>query len=344
MTDPSTSASSARPAVPAGVATGIGSLPGTDPRAATAMVTEELPDFPHLVELPDRGPGADLIGRTAAALVELHVDLQPAGWRLVDRPGRDERRGLAWLGEDIDALSELTAGWGGWVKVSFAGPWTLAAELDLPRGHKALRDAGAVRDLADSLAETLRERLSELRGRLGRTGVVVQLDEPMLPRVLAGQVATPSGLSRLPAVEAGLARERLATVLGAAHEAGSPVVLHCCAAAAPVQVMAGAGADAVAVDLAVLAEARLDELAEAMDGGVRLLAGAVPTGGPYDAAAAAAAVNRLGRRLSLPSDLLRAAVTVSPACGLAGRSQAQVLAAYRAASEAARRLNEQDSP
>ena len=82
---------SCRPAP--GWATGVGSLPGTDPREAAAVVAGELPDLPHLPELPGRGPGADMVGRTAArCCVDLHVDLQPSGWRLVDRPGMDERR------------------------------------------------------------------------------------------------------------------------------------------------------------------------------------------------------------------------------------------------------------
>ena len=57
-------------------ATGIGSLPGEDMDAALALVFTELPDLPHLPELPARGPGADMIGRTASALVDLHVDLR----------------------------------------------------------------------------------------------------------------------------------------------------------------------------------------------------------------------------------------------------------------------------
>ena len=43
-----------------GVATGIGSMPGTDPMEAARIVVGELPDFPHLAELPARGPGADI--------------------------------------------------------------------------------------------------------------------------------------------------------------------------------------------------------------------------------------------------------------------------------------------
>ena len=44
--------------------------------------------FAHLPELPGRAPGADLIGRSAALLVDVAVDLTPAGWRLRPAPGR----------------------------------------------------------------------------------------------------------------------------------------------------------------------------------------------------------------------------------------------------------------
>src|SRR3954447_3517315 len=75
-----------------GPASGVGSLPGSDPAEALRLVVGELPEVPHLPELPGRGPGADLIGRSAALLVDLAVDLTPAGWRLVPRPGLDLRR------------------------------------------------------------------------------------------------------------------------------------------------------------------------------------------------------------------------------------------------------------
>ena len=51
----------------AGGSTGVGSMPGTDPHEAAAVVAGEVPDLPHLVELPGRGPGADLVGRTRAS-------------------------------------------------------------------------------------------------------------------------------------------------------------------------------------------------------------------------------------------------------------------------------------
>jgi hypothetical protein len=77
--------------VPAwGPASGVGSLPGADPAEALRTVVGELPGFAHLPELPGRGPGADLLGRSAALLVDLSVDLTPAGWRLVPRAGIDQ--------------------------------------------------------------------------------------------------------------------------------------------------------------------------------------------------------------------------------------------------------------
>ena len=65
---------------------------GTDPVEALRLVAGELPELAHLPELPGRGAGADIIGRTPALLVDISVDLSPAGWRLSPRPGVDQRR------------------------------------------------------------------------------------------------------------------------------------------------------------------------------------------------------------------------------------------------------------
>ena len=85
-----------------GPATGIGSLPAGDAREAAKTVTGtfQWPEtgMAHLPELPARGPGADMIGRTAGMLVELYARVEPSGWRLGDRPGRDTKRARSWLG------------------------------------------------------------------------------------------------------------------------------------------------------------------------------------------------------------------------------------------------------
>src|SRR5690606_37023698 len=119
----------------------------------------------HLPELPNRGMGADMVGRAAAMLVDLHVDLQPSGWRLVDRRGADERRARSMLNADLDALEVAGYGYEGPLKVQVAGPLTLAATIELNRGDRAVADHGARRDLADSLAEGVREHLADLSRR-----------------------------------------------------------------------------------------------------------------------------------------------------------------------------------
>ena len=96
--------------------------------------------------------------------MDLPVDLQPHGWRLVDSPGRDQRRAASWLRSDLDALAEAFDGYAGPLKVQVAGPWTLAASLWLPRGERALTDPGARREVVESLAAGVGDHLTAVRG------------------------------------------------------------------------------------------------------------------------------------------------------------------------------------
>ena len=57
-------------------------MPGTDPLETMRLIFGEVPGLPFLAELPGRGPGADLTGRTAALLVELPAETTSHGWRL----------------------------------------------------------------------------------------------------------------------------------------------------------------------------------------------------------------------------------------------------------------------
>lgn len=86
-------------------------MPGEDARETARTVTGEVGDFPFLPELPGRGPGADMVGRSVGMLVDVYAHLQPSGWRTADRPGMDTRRARSWLGEDLDALEEFTQGY-----------------------------------------------------------------------------------------------------------------------------------------------------------------------------------------------------------------------------------------
>ncbi|POX53640.1 methionine synthase [Streptomyces sp. Ru72] len=303
-----------------GAATGVGSMPGGDAREAAKTVTGSFEDFPFLAELPARGPGADMIGRTAGMLVDLYARVEPSGWRFGDRPGRDTRRARAWLGEDLDALEEFTQEYEGALKVQAVGPWTLAAALELKNGEAALSDPGACRDLAGSLAEGLRIHLDEVRRRVPGARLVLQLDEPSLTAVLRGRVRTASGYRTHRAVDRQIVEATLREVIGV-HTDG-PVVVHSCAPDVPFALLRRAGADGVSFDFSLLTERDDEAIGEAVEGGTRLLAGVVPSvDGPLsDPAGSVMGVRTLWRRLGLNPGLLAEAVTVTPTCGLAGAS------------------------
>ncbi|MGH8824536.1 MAG: methionine synthase [Jiangellaceae bacterium] len=319
-----------------GVATGVGSLPFHDRDEAAKVVVGELPDFVHLPELPERGAGADMVGRTAAMLVDLHVDLQPSGWRLVDRRGRDERRAVEMLRADVDAMEIAAHGYEGPLKVQVTGPLTLAAALDRSRGDRVLADHGAHRDLAHSLAEGLAAHVAEVARRVPGAKVVAQIDEPGLPAVLAGAIPTSSGFGRLRTVQAAEAESLLAIVIAAA---GEWPVLHCCAGDAPVALARRAGAVAVSLDVGRLDDTVVDELAPTVDAGLMLWPGIVPVVVPVSAPAdreLAERVERLCRRLDQDPAHLSAGLVVTPACGLAGADPGWARRAYALARATAR--------
>ncbi|MCQ4206717.1 methionine synthase [Streptomyces longispororuber] len=320
-----------------GPATGIGSMPGGDAREAAKTVTGSFEDFPFLAELPARGPGADMIGRTAGLLVDLYARVEPSGWRIGDRPGRDTKRAKSWLGEDLDALEEFTQGYEGPLKVQAVGPWTLAAALELRNGEVALSDPGACRDLAGSLAEGLRAHLADVRRRVPGARLVLQLDEPSLIAVLRGQIKSASGYRTHRAVDRQLVESALRDVIDV-HD--GPTVVHSCAPDVPFALLRRSGADAVSFDLALLTERDEESIGEAVEAGTKLFAGVVPgVDAPLsDPAGSVMGVRTLWRRLGLNPGSLADAVVVTPSCGLAGASPAYARAALAHCARAARSL------
>ncbi len=323
-------------------ATGVGSMPGTDVREATRVVLGELPELPHLPELPARGVGADLTGRAVGLLVDLHAEVQPSGWRVSAAAGRDERRAVALLGEDLDVLEELLGDHRGTVKLQVAGPWTLAATLELRHGDKALADPGACRDLAHSLAEGVAAHVRDVSRRLPGAQLVVQLDEPALPGALSGSVPTASGFGRLRAVDG----EQVVAGLRAVIEAlptDVVTVVHCCAGEVPVGLLVRAGARALSVDLTLVGHAQTDALGEAVEGGVQLVLGVVDPrsepAGLSDPTATVAPVRALWRRLGFPAERI-GEVVLTPTCGLAGASPAGARHVLGVVGAAAQRLAE----
>ncbi len=325
-------------------ASGVGSWPGERPREAVRAVRDLLGEgIPHLPELPARGIGADMVGRTGALLEGLHVETQPYGWRFVDRPGRDEGRAHALLREDLDELAEAYDGWSGPLKVQVTGPWTLAASIELTRGERATSDAGARRDIAASLAEGLAAHLADVHRLVPDARLLVQLDEPALPAVLGGRLPTQSGYGNLRAVGRSEVRDGLRTVLEVIGEREG--LVHCCAADAPVSLLRESGAGAISLDTSLLGPSGWEQVAEAMDVGVTLWAGAVPTVGSDPTPGTAdwrAARDRLlaaWHRVGL-ADADLDHLVVTPACGLAGASPSSAVATTRATTDLAAALTD----
>ncbi|WP_030857377.1 methionine synthase [Streptomyces sp. NRRL F-2747] len=318
-------------------ATGVGSLPGGDAREAAKTATGSFEDFPYLPELPARGPGADMIGRSLGLLVDMYAHVEPSGWRISDRPGRDAKRARSWLGEDLDALEEFTQGYTGKLKVQAVGPWTLATALELHGGEAVLQDAGACRDLAGSLAEGLRDHLADVRKRIPGAEIVLQLDEPSLTAVLLGRVRSASKYRTYRAVDRQVVEGTLRELF-AVHD--GEVVVHSCAPEVPFGLLRRAGATGVSFDFSLLTEREDDAIGEAVEGGTKLFAGVVPgTDAPLsDPAGSVMGVRKLWRRLGLAPGTLAESVVVTPACGLAGASPAYARAVQAHCVRAARSL------
>ena len=307
-------------------ATGIGSLPGDDAAAyaqAVRRVFELVPDLPFLPELPARGVQAGMTGR-ALAMIELGADLQPAGWRLTDGAGADQRRARSLLAQDLDVLEEHAQDYSGAFKLQVAGPWTLAATVEKPRGDRVLSDYGARRDLAQALADGVATHIRDVRRRLPEvTEILVQVDEPALPMVLAGQVPTASGFHRHRSVDDPAASPALEWVAEAIVAAGAVPIVHSCASNVSIRLLRGAGFVGLSVDLGLADAAAYDHLAEALDDGERVILGVVPSVEPAKPPTETSVIEGVQRWLDmmgLDPDEFGHLIGISPTCGLAGAS------------------------
>lgn len=308
---------------------GIGSWPGEDTAAALRFLRYEVAEdllerdegvtpIPYLPELPARGPGADMIGRTAHLLVEMPVDLQPHGWRLVDRPSRDGNRAGAWWREDTDYLAEVFDGWTGAFKVQVAGPWSLAADVWLPGGERVLNDAGAVRDLQESLREGISQHLAHISRLVPQAQLLVQIDEPTLPAVLRGQVRSASGYRTLRAPDQAIVQDALRETVSHVRAAGAVTVVHCCGSRPPLGLLRGAGPDAIAADATTWGPRQWESVAASIESGVHIWPGLLDTTEPEpaDVEASVRPVLQAWSEVGLERWRLDN-LTITPACGLA---------------------------
>ena len=332
-------------------ATVVGSMPGTSVRDSVALIVGELTTadgVPHLPELPSRGPGSDMIGRTGGLLAgvapDLALETTPDGWRFADAPGRDMRRASSWLGEDLDAWEEALESYDGVAAVSLAGPWTMAASIELHFGERALKDAGACRDLAGALAHAAADHVAELRRRLPKAQHWIWLDEPVLNSVLLGSIPTQSGRGRIAAIEPHIVEMAITQVLEAITAAGASTAIHCCEKRPPLALLRRTPADALSIDMLTYSPRDDDELGELIQSGRRLIAGIMPgtdteLSGDIDTVAP---LRQLGGRLGFDEGRMASSTLISPTCGFAGASPAYVRSALARLTSASRTLRDEE--
>jgi hypothetical protein len=268
----------------------------------------------------------------------------PAGWRLVDRPwpGCFARTCSSLWRADLDELAEA---YDGYVRRPLktqvcrpVDPWPPVLELN--RGERVLtrprRDRGTWSTRSPKASAVHARRCHG--GWFPGAEVILQVDEPALPAVLAGELPTASGYGRIRAIDRGVAVRGIREVL-AAHPGAT--VVHCCHPYAPIPLLRECGPGALALDLTGASPARWESIAATLDGGIGLYAGVFPTDGTGSVRAAVRAVLDGFEQAGLGAQHLTR-LTVTPACGLAGLSQVQARGLHQRVVDAARELSEVD--
>ena len=304
---------------------GLGELPGASIIAAADIVAGETGDLRQLPILPARG--VDVVGLTTGILPGINVDAGPRSWVLSARPQLRTRRMWDRVEADLDQCEQA---WGtriDAVKIQVAGPWTLSASIELSNGHRALTDAGALRDLTESLIAGIQEYSADVRARFD-TEVYVQLDEPLLAQVRDGSLPGTSQFDEISSINDADLGERLAGVIERAevcylNQTGYPPLWK-------VAQVAGVETCQVTLDT-VRGSEQYDGMGHALAAGMRVGLGMTRAGDDRDPCHLAVDVARMSDELGLDRTLLTHAVDVHPRGGLANCTLLDAAAALRTA-------------
>jgi len=327
--------------------TGLGSWPGKDLAEAIDQVREAFPEEPFLPELPARGLGADMVGRSLGLIGQaagFACEPTATGWATSSYRSRAQRAAWATLRDDLDIAADSLQDWAGPCHLSLAGPWTLAAVVGRGSREVLLADAGACRDLAGAWREAVAFWSRRSRHLMPETQWSFQIDEPLLPAVSQGAVPTLSGWGHHQAVAAdqlAAAYQGLSDL--ALVEGWQESVVHCCAPGLALDTMARAGFTTVSLDCATLSLSGREQLADFCDRGGRVWLGVLPTGHPADALPSRENLVSSPRRLlaDLGLDPRADQASLTPACGLAGFSVAVAGQVGRLLRQVAQSLTEE---
>lgn len=319
------------PALVPGIATGIGSLPHTDPAAAAEVVLRCVPDLPAAPQLPARDPREGMLAQWLGALPEVEVDITGA---VLLRGDSDElpecefdshaHSGLLAFLDAASALDRPPAR----VKVQLTGPLTLGVALeaaDMPTARAFRRAAEVARAWAGALESLVATRLPD-------SSLVLFFDEPALVSWRRG--------------DASLDREAAIDVLsGALAAVDCATGVHVCGDG-DVALALEAGPQVLGIEVSPDLVRDTVALARFLDGDGWIAWGAVPTDRPVGESAdphwrrLARVWCELTRRGCDPVPL-RTRGLITPACGLAGYGATQAERVLGIAHELAARVHDQ---
>ena len=339
------------------LATGIGSLPLTDPDEAAALSLRYLPEAPIWPQLPQRGFREQMGGQYSEALPGLVTDEARATFSFDtarDLTSELERFFARYLEQDLEhfrisethaagfyalerALAKAPPARARFLKGHVTGPLTAGLSYKDGQGrdiihHETLFDA-VVKNLAMKAAWQI-ERL----GRFGKP-VIVFIDEPAMETLgSAFSSAAPE-----------LIAEKLDEIVGAIHERGGIAGIHCCGNA-DWQLIFGTRTDIVNFDAFGYLERVLlypAEIRAFLDRGGALAWGIVPTAAFTGAETAEGLIERLEggiKRLEaagIPRATLLRQSLITPSCGLGSLSPAQAKAILELTLEISARMQRQ---
>lgn len=317
-----------------GLATSIGSLPHTDPRAAATFALETQPRLPAAPSLPNRSGMERMIAQAAWGI--RGVTVLPDGSLEVDERAVDPQAPLTTAGIDgepfvgLRAFLGAVAGRCAPIKLQLTGPVTLGIAL-----HALGLDAPLAFSVAGS---AVRARARALVGAAQETApmakLVVFVDEPGLTAAM--DPTFPLDPNRtIDLVSSALATLEHHAVTG----------LHCCGPA-DWRVVLQAGPQILSMPVGLNATDHAGAFAGFLEHGGWIAWGAVPTHGPIGTTP-----DRLWQHLSADwcgltqggcdPVLLREHALITPACGLATHDEAQADLIVSLTNQVARRLETQ---
>jgi methionine synthase II (cobalamin-independent) len=304
--------------------TAIGSMPGSNMAETMLQVTDAIPELIAMPELPQRGPGGEMIGRTFGILNDLDtsfsIETTVTGWRQSRGENKVMRRAKSWYQEDLDWLEKSVGSDSLNLKLQFAGPLTLASFIEPPAGERLLSDAGAVRDLAAGLGEAIALQLAAVQKRLPQAKISIQLDEPALELAIQGGLKRRSGRGNLEPVPSEQAIEWINAVVQRIHLPQEQLWIHSCATNFQPVVFEKIKVGIWALPLSAINETRhYQVVSDFWDRGGMLTLGIDPQtlGNQVNFQSIIATVNKFAKQIGLSVEEMPARIGLSPECGLA---------------------------